>query len=95
MLTEGSTSTDDINEIGISLRPVPVGDIININLSERGSAINRLIIYDLNGKELQNIKIQSGQNVISIPASNLISGVYQLRCILLNGLSKNISFVKL
>ncbi|MBK9629766.1 MAG: M4 family metallopeptidase [Saprospiraceae bacterium] len=95
VLTEGSTSTDDINEIGISLRPVPVGDIININLSERGSAINRLIIYDLNGKELQNIKIQSGQNVISIPASNLISGVYQLRCILLNGLSKNISFVKL
>jgi len=95
VITEGSTSTDDLEESGIKISPVPVGDLINVNLSEMGGLVDRLVIYDLNGKELQNVKIQSGQNLVSIPATNLISGVYQLRSILQNGINKNISFVKM
>lgn len=67
--------SSDLFEIqnSVSLYPNPVIDILNISL-ENNSEIQKVVIYDVTGKQL---KLQEG-NITSIFVEDLISGFYLL-----------------
>jgi GH25 family lysozyme M1 (1,4-beta-N-acetylmuramidase) len=61
----------------LTIYPNPASDIINIK-SENNLILNKLILYDLNGRK---IKEKQGTNLNKIKISELTSGIYLLKVV--------------
>ena len=76
------TGVEDVNskENGIKVYPNPATEQLHIELNTNYSALNRITIYDLQGRELLNKHLnESKTKNVSIDVSNLPKGMYVLR----------------
>ena len=72
-------SNDDFDISKISVYPNPANEILNINLGENASQLQQISLFDLNGRLINQIKIDNDNNLQNqIDVSNLSSGVYLL-----------------
>lgn len=67
-------------ELGCSVFPNPVSDILTLQIRDFRNLNLRFQLYDVNGKILENNKIESEETLIS--AKNLTSGTYFLKVVL-------------
>lgn len=65
----------------VSLQPNPVGDVLSMNIYSDKQAQSYIRIIDISGKMVVNTvqKLDSGNQLISIPVSHLPSGIYLLK----------------
>ena len=78
-------------EKGITLMPNPATNYVDVLVSDNDINIQELQVYDVYGKLLQTIKVNSNPTRIDI--SNLASGMYMVRILGDNGIA-NKSFIK-
>ena len=81
---------DGYNIDGLRLFPNPVSDILNISAN---TIINKIEVYDINGKQIISNKINLKENTANINVSALQIGVYILRAFSEKGISI-IRFIK-
>ncbi len=71
---------ENSNDFNLAVFPNPTSDIINVryNISKKG--IGKLVIYDILGRDIyhEDISINSGINIITIPIKNLNAGYYRI-----------------
>ena len=92
VITFTVTGIDDyMLEKGITLMPNPATNYVDVLVSDNDINIQELQVYDVYGKLLQTIKVNSNPTRIDI--SNLASGMYMVRILGDNGIA-NKSFIK-
>lgn len=70
--------TDNNLETGISLYPNPASDVVNL-VNKTNISLNKMVIFDINGKTVQQIDLRTMQGERVIDVSNLSSGVYMVQ----------------
>ena len=69
---------DNNLESGLGIYPNPAKNVVNL-VNKTNIALENLIIFDINGKRVNQIDLRSMQGEKSIDISNLASGVYILQ----------------
>lgn len=64
-------------ESGIKIYPNPVSSVLNINLVNED--LQFIIVYDMSGRIMKELKTIPGEKRISLNASDLCSGIYMLK----------------
>ena len=78
---EPKIGVDENNlESGLSLYPNPAENIVNL-VNKTNIALDRMVIFDINGKKVNQIDLRSMQGEKSVDVSNLASGVYMIQII--------------
>jgi hypothetical protein len=70
-------SENNFNNNEFTIYPNPTNNILNIVLSENIS-VNKIIIYDLTGKEIKSVSIKINSKDIQTDVSSLPKGIYLL-----------------
>lgn len=70
---------DDNNlESGLTLYPNPAKNVVNL-VNKTNISLNDMIIFDINGKKVNQIDLRTMQGEKSVDISNLASGVYVIQ----------------
>jgi hypothetical protein len=72
----GRSSGDDKK---IRIFPDPASDYINLDLSETGARENLVIVRDIEGREMYEMKLIMGESFINLPVSDLKEGIYVIQ----------------
>jgi len=78
-MTDPVSSVDNelAPEMNINVFPVPVQDILHVQIPNNGSAETNLGLFDLQGKLLQTMQVAPGDNKVSVASLN--PGMYVLK----------------
>lgn len=87
-----------VSENSMNVYPNPASDIVNINMNLNSEEVVSICIYNTIGQivnEIDNLKLNSGENYISIDTNNLKAGSYIIRANV-NGeiINKNLSVIR-
>ena len=75
-LTSVMSSTDNIDKNNLSISPNPASDFITINVKDSDNTSGNYRVFNILGKEMMNINLESGNEKIDI--SGFDNGVYIL-----------------
>ncbi len=71
---------DNILESGVAIYPNPAKNVVNL-VNKTNISLNNLVIFDINGKKVNQIDLRTMQGEKSIDISNLASGVYVIQIV--------------
>ena len=80
----------------LSIKPNPVQSEAWLNVSASQSSNVELVIYSVDGREIQRrtVQVAAGSSTINLQTSNLAKGVYVIRGLFSSGQTNTIPFVK-
>ena len=77
-------------EMSVSLYPVPVSDILNVEILNAGEKAN-LRVFNMNGQIVRSISIEKPNGTFQLNMSDQTAGMYTIQIITDNGVvNKNI-----
>lgn len=71
-----SVEEKDENAFSFNVYPNPSADFVNVSLGENKAKVNTLTVLDMSGKMVFTREISGGENLISVPVSQLANGNY-------------------
>ncbi|MGH2552590.1 MAG: T9SS type A sorting domain-containing protein, partial [Chitinophagaceae bacterium] len=73
----------------ISVFPNPVENILRVQFQSFNNENVKMILSDLNGRALIEKKVNGKNSLTEIPVHHLISGIYQLKILSMEGIPIN------